>query len=488
MVEFPGFYNIMYADFIDNIYDQSNSILSDFETYPLDKNEINRIFEYLENPTKKGVWFFSFDWIEEGEITSYIKKEVEDFIRNESIQSISGDDKKSRSARKISRSSLGKKEVIMEVTNHFSFIFSLFTYIYLEEIKSQTKREDIIFQDRYLQIIQVLDIEKFKEKFHDAYKIFTEEIYYEKFDPNTGKHGNFTIKEGTIVSKYNDDGMRAYSCTLSRYPLEKLASFFEKIGKIKDPNIRPEYSPEEKVFTPYFYFLEIAFPYLIKHKVFETSKVIKLFMKAIKAYKDGYYEYCIIILGLIVEDYLTQIYETFYREKIPNNLTLGEKSSLIDNEINNLSHCEMNNKSKNKIKSVPDITKLHEDVNHLLTKPEVDDVKRNQDILNLMRDLIILIENEKKQTNYIIENKFKKQSRISLFPLHIKENINELKDYRNAAAHHSSILIGQYEAQRMVYCCIRLVIWWNNEKISIDWKNDKKTIIEETLKKNKQIV
>ena len=292
---------------ISRINEQFQDNSFSFQNYKLDNNEINRICEYLENPTKKGVWFFNFNWIAEGGITPYIENEIEDFVRNDNIQNGSVNNKKNRSARKISRSFLGKKEVLLGFTNHFSFIFSLFTYIYLEDMKSQIDRNDIIFQDRYLQIIQVLDIEKFKEKYQDAYKIFKDEIYFDNFDPNTtGEQGIFKTRDGIIVSKYNSEGMRTSLCTLSDSPLGTLKNFFQNIGKIKDYSIRPEYSPEEKVFTPYFSFLEIAFPYFI-----HESKVARLFKKAIDTYEDRNYEYCIITLGLIVENYLTQIYENF---------------------------------------------------------------------------------------------------------------------------------------------------------------------------------
>lgn len=471
---YPG----VYMDLINisSMNEQFQNNLFSFQNYHLDNNEINRICEYLENPTKKGVWFFSFDWIEEGGITSYIKNEIEDFVRNDSIQNSSQNNKKNRSVRKISRSFLGKKEVLLEFTNHFSFIFSLFTYIYLEEMKSQLDREDIIFQDRYLQIIQVLDIEKFKEKYQDAYNIFKDEIYFDKFNPNTtGEQGIFKTRDSIIVSTYNSEGTRTSLCTLSDSPLEKLKNFFQNIGKVNDSSIRPEYSPEEKVFTPYFSFLEIAFPYFI-----HESKVARLFKKAIDTYEDRNYEYCIITLGLIVEKYLTQIYETFHRDILPKKSTIGETYSLIDNKINNQSQSKI-------VFHAPKINLLCEKANNLLSdKSETDDVKRNKDTLELIREVLLFIQDDKKHTTYLINNINKKESRVSLFPEHIRENINELIRYRNATSHNSSVPIGQYEAQRMVYCCITLIMWWKKEKDSINWKDDQMTIIEKVIERNKR--
>ena len=125
-------------------------------------------------------------------------------------------------------------------------------------------------------------------------------------------------------------------------------------------------------------------------------------------------------------------------------------------------------------------------MNNLISdKSEIDEINRNNDILELIREVLIFIQDDKKHTIYLINNINKKESRVSLFPEHIRENINELVRYRNATSHKSSIPIGQYEAQRMVYCCITLIMWWKHEKDLIDWKDDQKTIIEKVIERNK---
>lgn len=122
----------------------------------------------------------------------------------------------------------------------------------------------------------------------------------------------------------------------------------------------------------------------------------------------------------------------------------------------------------------------------LSEKSETNEVKRNKDTLELLREVLIFIQDDKKHTTYLINNINKKESRVSLFPEHIRENINELIRYRNATSHNSSIPIGQYEAQRMVYCCITLIMWWKKEKDSINWKDDQMTIIEKVIERNKR--
>lgn len=435
----------------------------------LDNGEIARICEYLENPTNKGVWFLTSYWISEGGITSDIKNEIENyFIYDESIQN----NEKKDSASKVRYRPFGNKEELLEEINKFSFIFSLFTYISSKETddkKLQIFKNDFNKRD----IIQSLNIERIKEQYKDAYEFFKNEIYFDSFNPSVYSNRVLKIKDGLILLNYKNKSGNISFSSLSYSPLEKINDFFTKIGKIKDCRIRPEYSPEETVFTPYFSFLEKAYPYFI-----HDLKVIELFQKTIIEYKDQNYEYCISTLGLIAENYLTQIYETFHRESIPKKLTLGQTYDLINNKINN--------QFQSKVVSAPNIQVIYEKLNNALSnKSEVDETKHNQDNLKLIREMLYFIQEDKKHTSYIINNLNKKESRISLFPENLKENINELIRLRNATSHNSRIPIGQYEAQRMVYCCITLIMWWKKEKDVIDWKDDQKTIIEKTIERNK---
>ena len=351
-------------------------------------------------------------------------------------------------------------------------------YIYLKEREETKHQIDIqnYIDESHWQIIQVLDkdIDKIKDKYQAAYEIFKNEIYSDKLGQiryDLERENLFIIKDGIIVQNQRDNF--SFS-SLSCYPLEKLKDFLEKIGKIKDVRLRPEYSPEEIVFIPYFSFLKIFYPYFI-----HDSKVYNYFKQAIREFKFENYNYCISTLGLIAENYLTQIYETFHREAIPKKLTLGQTYDLINNKVN--SHFQT------KVVPAPNFNLLNEKLKRFLSEnSKTDGIKYNQETINFIKELINFIQEDKKHTIFLIDNISKKESRISLFPKYLQENINELIRHRNAIAHNSRIPIGDYEAQRMVYCCITLIMWWNKEKDKeINWKNDQKTIIEETIKRSK---
>lgn len=441
---------------------ESQSIFTDLAKYQLDNKEITRICEYLQNPTNKGVWFLTFYWKSDSGITSEVEKEIE----NRPL-----DEENTKSNEK--NGLFGSKNELLEDINKFSFIFSLFTYICsrAENLKYPTPKKGY---NRW-EVIQALDLEKIKEKYQEAYDFFKNEIYFDGFDPSIYSKTVFKIKDGFIILDSKSKNGNVSLSSLSYSPLEKMKNFFTKIGKIRDCRIRPEYSPEEKVFAPYFSLLEEVYIYVI-----HEEKVTRLFKKAIDEYKDANYEYCISTLGLIAEDYLTQVYETFHREPIPKKQTLGQIYDLINNKINN--------QSQAKIVSAPDINSIYGKLNNFLSEnSEIDQTKRNQDTIKLIREMLHFVQEDKKHTRYLIDNINKKESKVSLFPGYIKENVTELIRHRNATSHNSRISIGQYEAQRMVYCCITLIMWWTNEKDIIDWKEDQKIIIEKTIERNQSL-
>jgi hypothetical protein len=452
----------------DNVAEDCN-----INSFVLDTDEVVEIREYLEKPITKGVWFLNFFWIDEGMISQDIEHEIENYVTKKKSHKLSSNKKQNRIPRKISQLFSNDKEELLKLRRDFSFIFNLFTYIYQREMEETRTQSDIDSDINYLYlpIIEILDIDKIKEKYKTAYEIFKYEVYPEKLDTMVEKDNIFRLKDGVIVqNKIYDDNFSF--CSLSYSQLEKLKDFLEKIGKIKDIKLRPEYSPEEIVFTSYFSFFKISYPHFIHDK-----KVKACFKQIIREFRFEKYDYCISILGLIAENYLTQIYETFHREAIPKKKTLGQTYDLINSKISN--HCP------SKEHSAHDLNKLYKTLNNLSKKSNLDETKVNQEIIIFIKEILDFIKEDTKQTRSLINNVNKKEPRISLFPSYIQENIEELIRHRNAISHNTRIPVSQYEAQRMVYCCITLIMWWDREKDKIDWKEpDPKIIIQKTIDRN----
>lgn len=415
-----------------------------FEQNLFDANEIAHFCEYLNNPIKSGVWFLKFRWIENEGISSEIKDEIEELRKNNSDKY------------ELLLSVYENEKELLENINSYFFIFSLFKYIYRTE-KGYSDPE-ILKQN--LITIQALDINKIKETYQEAYELFKHNIYFDRFSPAMAAELPFKTKNGIIITPKGKWNVYSFM-SLSHEPLEDLKEFYLKVGKIDNWSLRPEYSPDDVVFIPYFSYLERAYLYFS-----EDSKVVKLLKRVIDEFKNNDYENCVRTSGLIVEYYLKQIYETFFRIPVPKDTTLNEIYNLIINKLN--IHLQKNRVSLN-------TDQLFKETRDLIDNFEVDEKTRNEKTLMLILKIIGLIKKDEKE--------FKQ----SLFPTYLQHNINESIRLRNATSHDSRIPISQYEALRMVYCCITLIMWWRNEKKEIDWKKDQLNIIQETIKRSRSV-
>ncbi len=317
-------------------------------------------------------------------------------------------------------------------------------------------------------IIKIIDTKKLQEKYEDAYTYFKNSIYFDGFNPSIIVEDIIRMKDGFFIvtnSLRNSDNLSI----MSIYPscLEKIEIFFKKVDKVSDSSITPIFSPEEKVFGPYFSLLGETYPYFIDYE-----NIRRLFKKSIEEYRNKNYNYCVSTIGLIAEDSLTQIYETFYRDICPKGLTLGQIYDLI--------HSKIRQTFKVKSTPVPDINPLYDNINKLID----DDCNDNIEVTKLFRDLLNYVKDDKKHTKSMINSLEKKEMIYSIFPKNLRENINELIRYRNATSHKSRIPIGNYEALRTVYCCITLLMWWINEKKTIEWKDEQEIILKKSIERN----
>ena len=432
----------------------------------LNSDEIEKICEYLENPTKNGIWSLKGKWLINEGFSEYIHSElIKEFKDKDEIQIQSG-----KSEVIITLNEEDKEEILNRV-NLLTLIFNIFSYIYYLENKP-LKSSYFYHLDKT--ICDIIDIQKLKEEYIDAYEYFKTEIFFEGFEPDVFQDNITRIKDGFFILT-NSAKKTGTLSVVSMYPsnLEKMNVFLTKLGKISESRIIPVYSPEETVFIPYFSLLGEAHPYFIEQ---ESTK--RLFSKSINEYNEENYSYCVSTIGLIAEDYLIQIYETFFRDVCPKRLTMGQMYDLIHNKL----------KQDIPIKStpLPEINILYSKIEELLNenRDEIDDGEYSTKIIQLIRDVTIFVQNDKKHTKSLIEMQEKKKENISIFPTILIENIKELIRNRNATSHNSRIPIGNYEALRTVYCCITLIMWWINEKKSINWEDDTKSILKKSIERN----
>jgi len=122
--------------------------------------------------------------------------------------------------------------------------------------------------------------------------------------------------------------------------------------------------------------------------------------------------------------------------------------------------------------------------NLLSNESDADEIKLSHDTLELIRRMLHFLQMDKKHTTFLLNNINQKEYHRSLFPKNIKEAIKELIELRNAASHKSLVPFIKSDAQRMVYYCITLIMWWKDEKNIIEWEEpDPKIIVQKKISK-----
>ena len=456
----------MKDDFYESYRDYENRRIID-KSPTLNSEEIRNVCKYLENPTKTGIWYLKGKWRFDTGISEYVHSElIKEFEGKDEIDIQSG-----RREIKIILNEEDKRE-IFDRLNRMTLIFNIFTYLYYLENKPLRSSYLYHIDEK---ICDIIDTQKLKLKYNDAYEYFKKEIFFEGFDTIIYLDNITKIKDGFfILTDLSDETGNLSIASMDKSNLEKLNIFLTKVGKTTDCKIFPIFSPEESVFAPYFSLLGMVYPYFI-----EEENIKKLFEKSIKEYRDGNYSYCVSTIGLIAEDYLTRIYETIYRDVCPKKLTLGQIFDLIHNKLKQNVPVQT--------KPIPEIDPLYNRIDELLNKEltegEEDDISK--EILELIRKILYFIQTDKKYNKYLFEKQQKKKEyNISIFPDFLKDNIKELIGFRNATSHNSRIPIFNYEALRTVYCCITLVIWWINEQNKIEWEDNQETILKKSIERN----
>lgn len=339
------------------------------------------------------------------------------------------------------------------------------------------KRQFIRDLDREDQIFIESISDKIKDKYNEQVSFFKDNILCAGLDSIIRDNEFSCTKTGLILDggppdRIKNDRYKFSFIALEPEPLEKLQTFFQSLDKIADHAVYPVFSPEEEVLEPYFYFLGLDLEIL-----FENSKIRNLIRQSISTFHSGNYPYCISTIGLVLEEQLTQIYETLFRVKCPPGLTLGELLDSIDKEVR--SRFVVNLKKPAAVAfNIDDIYRRINDA--LVSDPNT---LAKAELLILIRDVLTII----KENNANILAKFKatnKREGPSVFPDLIREGMEELIRYRNAISHRSRTPVGSFEAIKAMFHVSSLIMWWTAEKKSINWKDTADNIIRQMTNKN----
>lgn len=314
----------------------------------LTKKEIDNICSYLENPTKIGIWTLQGKWQRFSGVSKSVIEKLEEEFKKETIEIQEGKRKLKIKTNKDWLNSLKQS------TRRFTFLFNMFTFlVHLERQDNSFLHELEDSEDKL--IFDIIDLEEIKKEYSEAFDYFKNNIYFDDFNPTVRSDKLVRIKEGVFILTKSGLDEREYAqrimrgeevveivpssieiedvslVSINHESLDKLKIFYEKLGKISDVIILPTFSPEEEVFGPYFAFLQETYQYFIDNKNIKSH-----FRKSISEYDERDYSHCISTVGLILEDYLIQVYETLFRDICPKGSTIGELFNLIQSKVSNL--------------------------------------------------------------------------------------------------------------------------------------------------------
>lgn len=429
---------------------------------------VDAVLEYLRNPVKAGIWILNAEWVAEAEISQQIWQEFSSKLEKQDdkivLKHVEGKETY------LTREELG--QIKYAVFNQISFYLRLFSRVVgLENKPPEIQPTGNL---RYDLIYDSVDLEKVKDRFSVAYEYFKEHFYHQEFDPRIRALVPFYIKNGFIftldISRTRNRGRITY---YSLHPdgLKILEAFLTKLNKIANHQVMPIFSPEEKVLAPYFWLAQLTYS-----RIIDDERLHPLFAKSFTEYEADRFESSISTLGLIGEDFLTQIYETLFREPVPKGQTMGQLYDLIQAKTAKL--------FQKAPLQPPDIDEMYKAINEQLGQVQSDTPPTTTDALKLLRQTITLIKEERAYNRELAKEGQKQPSGTSIFLARLRENINDLIRFRNAASHKSRVPLSDYEALRTLHCLISLVVWWHAELRAIDWSDGQETIIKKMTERN----
>lgn len=426
--------------------------------------EMKDSISYLTNPTRKGVWCFECEWVFENPISTLA---AESLKKSASIQP--------NNNQKPVELTEWQRDRLIKDAQRLSFIIKLF-------IKLLKRNQPTETLDEYLQnnsddedelVFSLFDMDGLVVQYSKALTYFKNNIYQEGFDGSMLPGKLIKMKTGRVLSvtgpvdvlRASDSGFdglkRVTSMAHKPEPLEKLGVFLGMIGCAKNSKHFAIFSPEEELLKPY-----VATVTDLLDVVAGTGTNFRLFKKMLSDYENKNYEGCISTGGLIAEECLTQVYETLSRSPVPQRMTLGALKQKI-----------------------ADITEPKRERN--LTRNEVHTLLKSH-AATAADDHVLINASCKTLLDYMDSRHKKIDGRLKvieedtggskLFPLTVKLGIENIIRYRNAVSHKSVDTIGSFEALKSIYCSLSLVMWWDGQRRDIDWRKDKKEIIEQFIK------
>ncbi len=428
--------------------------------FSISVDEAQRVRAYLKNPTHIGVWRLRAKWNVDSGVSSAVWQQISEHVAAKDIIEI----QTGKQHQQIDFSKLDLKELKKDITKRLSFVLEFFKYLRLLEEPASNKSK--VFSGATQVAIEAVDVSRIQADFAEAFDYYKTQIDAPNLTTTIRGHNPSRLRQGFFILMSGPlDTETITCCALSLEPLAALQKFLELTKKITLSELRPIFSPEEEVFEPYFDFVQV-----LQESIKNDARLNPQFERAFSEYSNKRYESCVSALGVIAEDYLTQVYETLLREVAPRGRTLGQLYDCL--------HVELNNLFKKEPSKPADFGPIYDSIGKALKEITADNSHKGNRSLEIIRDVLTALRIDRAHTDDILRRMKDHETHISVFPAVIRQNINELIRYRNAAAHKTRVPIGNYEALRMLYTLLTFVMWWQETLNAVDWSLTKDAILQ----------
>ncbi|WP_437567871.1 hypothetical protein [Sorangium sp. So ce542] len=430
----------------------------------LTPEDYSSIREYIKNPTRSGIWRLSANWERSGGVSSIVWEQLSAKVASNHPIAVQFKGQEIR----LQPSSINTDNIKDVIENKITFLFELFKHLQPEDKDDIFAHSTLNYETQL--ILAAIDTDKIRTEFSKADEFYRQNIHSYGFSTSVRRNRPTIIRDSffLLAEPPSFDG-RLRFLALSSQPLERLKTFLVLTGKISEPSLRKVFSPEEEVFEPYFNLVQAS-----HSAISSDARLSPHFARAFTEYAAERYESSIGALGVIAEDYLTQVYETLLRDAPPRGKTLGQLYDCLHSEVRNLFR-------KAPPKSA-DLNELYGKVNEALKASASGSAEMTTIALVLIRDVINAIKLERASTQDAIRQMRDHDAQVTVFPPLIRANLNDLIRYRNAAAHKTRVPLGNYEALRALYSLVSFAMWWQESIEGIDWHASRDDIIAKFVK------
>ena len=420
----------------------------------LTEAELRPMADYLASPTTCGYWKVTATWNYAGDFSRFLYEQL-------AAKFSPPKNKREAEVRAVLGVPLtsDQEQLLHKAFARISSVFALFT--------AGTREPDDGFKDESW--LREVDLAAFRTRFESALELFQRDLFFDEFYPRV-LDGPFRLKSGIVFSLSGPrEDQTVVFASMAREPLKNLGEFLQAAGQVQDFVVERIFSPDEELFRPYFPTLSAAFG-----RVINDERVKPQFQQAFDYYSSKDYVHCISTLGLIAEDYLIQVYETYLREPCAKSQTLGQIYDSLHRRMSDLLA-----PVRHELKSLDQIyIALNEISAEDSEQVPAEAVAR---CLELIRDLTSTIKADRRYFTQRIDDLKRRDQRLSVFTPFLRDDINEMIRYRNAASHKTRVPLGNYEAVRALYCLTSLVMWWKQRRESTDWSCDRLEILRRAV-------